>query len=185
MEQAKFTLDAVREQLNSESWRTATDRSQTGPEVVGPPISVGDTVRVIDTNIRGKVVAQSEKTGQIEIHAGKTKIKVDVEDVEKIEFMEPAPSTRLHTLQREGEQKRRSLELDLRGKRADEVEPELDVYLNDVSIAGFHEVRIVHGYGTGTVRQIVRDMLASHPLIRSFRSGKHDEGGDGVTVAKL
>ena len=76
-------------------------------------------------------------------------------------------------------------ELDLRGKRADEVEPALDTYLNDAVQANREEVRIIHGFGTGTVRNIVRDFLASHPLVKSFRSGERDEGGDGVTVARL
>ena len=78
-----------------------------------------------------------------------------------------------------------SLELNLRGKRADEVAPELERYLNDASLASLSQVRIIHGFGTGTVRQIVRDMLASHPLVKSFRPGERGEGGDGVTVVKL
>jgi DNA mismatch repair protein MutS2 len=78
-----------------------------------------------------------------------------------------------------------SLELDLRGKRADEVAPELDRYLNDACLANLSEVRIIHGYGTGTVRQIAREMLASHSLVKSFRPGERGEGGDGVTMVKL
>ena len=78
-----------------------------------------------------------------------------------------------------------STELDLRGKRADEVEVVLDIYLNDAALANLSEVRIVHGIGTGTVRQIVRDFLAAHPLVKSFRTGKQDEGGDGATVVSL
>ena len=77
------------------------------------------------------------------------------------------------------------LELDLRGKRAEEIEPELDSYLNDASLSGVTQARIIHGYGTGTVRQIVRDMLTSHPLAKSFRPGDSGEGGDGVTVVIL
>jgi DNA mismatch repair protein MutS2 len=46
-------------------------------------------------------------------------------------------------------------------------------------------VRIVHGIGTGTVRKIVRDLLASHPLVKSFHPGGRGEGGDGATIVKL
>jgi DNA mismatch repair protein MutS2 len=77
------------------------------------------------------------------------------------------------------------MELDLRGKRADEVEPILDTYLNDAAQSNLSEARIIHGIATGTVRAIVRDFLKNHPLSKSFRTGRPDEGGDGVTVVKL
>ena len=65
------------------------------------------------------------------------------------------------------------------------MEPLLDAYLNDASLASLPRVRIIHGVATGTVRQIVRQFLAAHPLVSSFRSGKREEGGDGVTIAEL
>ena len=61
----------------------------------------------------------------------------------------------------------------------------LDRYLNGATLANLSEVLIVHGIGTGTVRQIVRDFLAVHPLVKSFRAGKQEEGGDGVTTVSL
>ena len=62
---------------------------------------------------------------------------------------------------------------------------EVKGYLNEATLANLSEVQIIHGIGTGTVRQIVRDFLAGHPLVRSFRTGNKEEGGDGVTVASL
>jgi DNA mismatch repair protein MutS2 len=73
----------------------------------------------------------------------------------------------------------------LRGRRADEVEPVLDRYINDASLASLGQVRITHGIGTGTVRDIVREVLGSHSLVKSFRAGRMDEGGDGVTFVVL
>ena len=78
-----------------------------------------------------------------------------------------------------------SLELDLRGKRAEAVFPELDKYINDAYLANLTQVRIIHGFGTGALRRVVRDTLAYHPLVGSFRSGYQEEGGDGVTIAIL
>jgi DNA mismatch repair protein MutS2 len=90
------------------------------------------------------------------------------------------------SLIRKGMRKSRvPLELDLRGKRADEVELVLEDYLNEASLCGLSQVCIIHGIGTGTVRQIVRDILASHPLVTSFRPGEQGEGGDGVTIANM
>ncbi|MCK4221885.1 MAG: Smr/MutS family protein, partial [Dehalococcoidia bacterium] len=74
---------------------------------------------------------------------------------------------------------------DLRGKRAEEVEWALDSYLNSASLANLSEARIIHGFGTGTVRTIVRDFVASHSLVKSFRPGERGEGGDGVTIVNL
>ena len=76
-------------------------------------------------------------------------------------------------------------ELDLRGKRADEVEWAVDSYLNSAWLATLSEARIIHGFGTGTVRSIVREFLSTHSLVRSFRAGGKGEGGDGVTVVQL
>ena len=88
-------------------------------------------------------------------------------------------------IRREMRKPRVSLELDLRGKRAEEVEPLLDGYLNEASLSRLSRVRIIHGFGTGTVRQIVREALAFHPLVTSFQPGEQGEGGDGVTIVSM
>jgi DNA mismatch repair protein MutS2 len=73
---------------------------------------------------------------------------------------------------------------DMRGWRANEVADKLDRYLNDAYLAGLPYVRLIHGKGTGALRQIVRDTLAAHPLVASHGGGGPD-GGEGVTVARL
>jgi DNA mismatch repair protein MutS2 len=67
----------------------------------------------------------------------------------------------------------------------EEVLPLLEKYLDDAFLAGMPFVRIVHGKGTGTLRQVVRQELRNHPLVKSHRSGAQGEGGSGVTVAYL
>jgi DNA mismatch repair protein MutS2 len=76
-------------------------------------------------------------------------------------------------------------ELHLRRLTVDEALLKLDKYLNDAFMAGLHQVRIVHGKGTGTLRQVVREELLKHPLVRSYRHGGYGEGGAGVTVVEL
>ena len=187
VEQARNVLRETNAIIESDPWDyQETDSKYNMHRITSTNhLSIGDEVRVIDTNIRGIVSSIFEKTSKIELHSGKTRLRVGISDLAKTEAITDSPVTRLYSFKTDTTQKHRSLELDLRGKRAEEVEPELDAYLNDASIAGFHEVRIVHGYGAGVVRQIVRDMLSSHPLVRSFRSGNQGEGGDGVTVTKL
>jgi DNA mismatch repair protein MutS2 len=77
------------------------------------------------------------------------------------------------------------MELDLRGARVEEGIERLDRYLDQAARSRLPFVRIIHGRGTGAMRNAVRDLLASHPLVGSSRPGEGNEGGDGVTVIKL
>jgi hypothetical protein len=73
-------------------------------------------------------------------------------------------------------------ELHLRHLTVDEALPRLDQFLHDTFMAGFTRARIIHGKGTGTLRETVRRVLGKHPLVKSFRPGDRREGGEGVTV---
>ena len=76
-------------------------------------------------------------------------------------------------------------EVRLRHLTVDEALPKLDQYLHDAFVAGSYQVRVIHGKGTGTLRQIIRRELARHPLVKSFRPGEYGEGGEGVTIVEL
>ncbi|MGB8214426.1 MAG: endonuclease MutS2 [Anaerolineales bacterium] len=77
------------------------------------------------------------------------------------------------------------MELDLRGQRAEDALENLDRYLEKAYMAGLPFVRIIHGKGTGKLRQEVRAVLKDHPQVTSFEEGGAKEGGEGVTVVKL
>jgi DNA mismatch repair protein MutS2 len=77
------------------------------------------------------------------------------------------------------------IELDLRGRRADDALDALDRYLDAAFIAGLPFVRIIHGKGTGRLREVVRQALNQNSHVRSFEPGGEKEGGEGVTVALL
>jgi len=76
-------------------------------------------------------------------------------------------------------------ELRLRHLTVDEALPKLDQFLHDTFMAGLIQVKVIHGKGTGTLRQTVRRVLAKHSLVKSFRPGGYGEGGEGVTIAEL
>ncbi len=78
-----------------------------------------------------------------------------------------------------------SNEVRLRQLTVDEALIKLDRYLNDAFMAGLSQVKVIHGKGTGTIRQVTREYLAQHPLVKSYRAGGYGEGGDGVTIAEL
>ncbi len=177
--EARRSLAKVREQLDTPDWQQVVPEPEAEDSGV---IKVGDTVRIREAGIIATVLSVLEDSGEVEIQSGRTKMRLSLDSVVKttapVDVDVPSrgsqPETRLVSRQ-----------LDLRGKRADEVEVALDAYLSDASQSAYTEVRVVHGIGTGTVRNIVREFLAGHPLVKSFRPGERDEGGDGATVVSF
>jgi DNA mismatch repair protein MutS2 len=78
-----------------------------------------------------------------------------------------------------------SRELDLHAMTVDEALPIIHEYLNDAFMAGMKEVRIVHGKGTGILRQAVMRELKGHPLVKTYRIGDRFEGSTGATVVEF
>jgi DNA mismatch repair protein MutS2 len=76
-------------------------------------------------------------------------------------------------------------EIHLRRLTVEEALFRLDKYLNDAFLAGLPTVKVIHGKGTGTLRQAVREELKGHPLVKSFRPAELEEGGDGATIVEL
>ena len=76
-------------------------------------------------------------------------------------------------------------EVHLRRLQTEEALAKLDTYLNQAFLADLSVVRIVHGKGTGKLRQVVRRELLCHPLVRTVRIASSEEGGEGVTVIGL
>jgi DNA mismatch repair protein MutS2 len=75
--------------------------------------------------------------------------------------------------------------LDVRGARVDETIELLESYLDRAATAGAGRVTIIHGHGSGALRDAIRGVLAKHPLVRDWRPGDKGEGGDGATVVML
>lgn len=78
-----------------------------------------------------------------------------------------------------------STRLDLRGYRVEDALDSLELYLDEVSLASLQEVIVIHGHGTGALKQAVREYLSDSPYVDSFRPGNDSEGGDGVCVVKI
>jgi len=75
--------------------------------------------------------------------------------------------------------------LDVRGARVEEALEVVDRYLEDAALAGLERATVIHGLGTGALRDAVRAAAAAHPLVRSVRAGERGEGGDGATIVSL
>jgi DNA mismatch repair protein MutS2 len=144
-------------------------------------IQVGDTVFIRGLSTTGEVTALDVETAEVQV--GNFGVRVQRDDLERRARRKAAeaPAPEIQT----GMPFAPPVELDLRGQRVEEALPGLEKYLDDAYLAAMPFVRIVHGKGTGALRQAVRQMLRSHPLIRSYREGADGEGGSGVTVAYL
>jgi DNA mismatch repair protein MutS2 len=144
-------------------------------------IEVGDVVFIRGLSTTGEVTALDGDMAEVQV--GAFGVRVQREELERRarrQKTEATPQTvRADTLAAP------PLELDLRGKRVQEVLPTLDKYLDDAFLAAMPFVRIIHGKGTGTLRQAVQQQLRAHPLVKSFRTGADGEGGSGVTIAYL
>jgi DNA mismatch repair protein MutS2 len=185
IEQAKKSLAEAQGKLDTETWQARPVVEAGETEAEASPITTGDTVWLRDAGVPATVLFVSEERGLVEVQAGKVKMTLRLDGVEKRLPSTGEVKTSGTLIKREMHKPRVSLELDLRGKRAEEVEPLLDGYLNEASLCSLSRVRIIHGIGTGTVRQIVREALASHPLVTSFQPGEQGEGGDGVTIVSM
>ena len=177
--QARQALTDVRYRLEGEKWRMKTQPEESLDTATIQP---GDTVLIKEAGLTGTVLSISETSGEVDVQAGRTKMRLGRDGVVKTD---KAPGEDIAVEGSRPVIPRAPLQFDLRGKRADAVEPELDGYLNNAVQSNLSQVRIIHGIGTGTVRSIVRDFLATHPLVKSFRPGERDEGGDGATVVSL
>jgi DNA mismatch repair protein MutS2 len=184
VQQARQSLAAVHQKLEAPAWQPRHG-ADAAPRTDPGEIKVGDRVWLSGTNLQGTVLNVSNKDDQLEVQAGAARFRLSRQNVTRISGDAGAEVVKATGVTVSVGRGIESLELDLRGRRADAVIAELDSYLNNASLFNVGQVCIIHGHGTGVVRQIVRDFLATHPLVRSFRPGEKGEGGDGVTVVKL
>jgi len=179
-------LASVEEGLRKAPWRdesTGRVAAETHTR-----LEAGATVWIPAFNRHGEVISGPNDEGAVEVHVGPLRAKLRAEQVEPraggIPRQEQTP-VRTPSLVGARDEEPPGLEVHLRGMRVEEALEKLDRYLNDAFLAGLRSVRVVHGKGTGTLRQVVREVLSGHPLVKSYRPAERNEGGEGVTVAEL
>jgi DNA mismatch repair protein MutS2 len=144
-------------------------------------IAVGDMVWVAGLGTTGQVTALDGDSAEVQV--GAFGVRVQRSDLERRASTQPPEPEA--TVMSAGPRPSPGIELDIRGQRVEEALLRVDKYLDDAFLGGLPFVRIIHGKGTGTLRQAVQQRLRSHPLVESQRSGEDGEGGSGVTVAYL
>ena len=149
-------------------------------------LAIGQTVWVETMKRQGTVTEVDERRGKVTVDAGGITIQADASSVMEAEQDTkgpPAPPPKGRTIVTRPAAV--APELNLRGLRVEEALRKLETYLNEACLADLASVRIIHGFGTGAVRDAVHKVLGSHPLIASYHYGERTEGGRGVTIAVL
>jgi len=148
-------------------------------KVANLPLEVGSHVFVPRYGQDGTVLSLSDKKAEVQI--GVIRIKVKKED---LQVLAPEKSE-VGSIPRGGSMTMLSSRIDLHGKNVDEALWELGAKIDDAFMSGVHQLEIIHGKGTGTLRKAVIDYIKNHPSIASYRMGKATEGGIGATIATL
>ncbi len=146
-------------------------------------IEVGNDVYVIPYDQYG-VVQKILKDGLLEVSIGNMSMKLDRSDLKlvKSQIVEKGKDTYISFSKSKVNV---SMTLDLRGKRYEEANDLLDKYIDDLLLTGMKQATIIHGYGTGVIRELVQSFVKKNKHIDSHRYGGENEGGFGVTVITL
>ncbi|MBU5313400.1 endonuclease MutS2 [Tissierella carlieri] len=152
-----------------------------------PPknLKVGETVEVLTFNQKGTVLDEPDDNGNVRIQVGIMKITAHISTLKRTTSDE---EEKVHGSTKKimgSKSKDIRTEIDLRGKNLDEAFLELDKYLDDAYIAGLKQINIIHGKGTGVLRDGIKGYLRSHRHVKASRFGTFGEGGDGVTVVEI
>ncbi len=184
--QSKSTLNKLYNEANPV---TQSDEHYVLPR----PLKKGDNVLIADMNKKGIVVAPPDESGNCFIQAGIMKTKIHVSKLRLVE----KESANKHTQKKQSSgrvtskgvesrmTRRPQLELDIRGYASDDGVYEVDNFLDQAVLSGAGVVTIIHGKGTGVLKNSVRTHLKRHPHVASFRKGLYGEGEDGVTIVEL
>ena len=184
--QRREAAKLIREEIRA---RLDTLETEEAPPPAGEAVALenprpGELVRSRSLDKQGQVLALNGD-GQVLVQVGIIKINLPLTDLSRVD--EPAGRANQGNLGNLGRNKALAVssELDLRGMRVDEALAMTDKYVDDLALAGMGQARIIHGKGTGALRQAIGDYLRGHPRIKTSRMGLPNEGGAGVTIIEM
>jgi DNA mismatch repair protein MutS2 len=190
-------IRAIEEKIEKleEKVEAPVERRQTadgGPQsAVGGQLRLGEKVTVSSLNAEGVVTALGESDAEVQI--GTIRVRAKMSDLIRKVQEKQEMSNEKRVVGKASSSSRPSLpvtsspgmEVDLRGLMSEDALEKMERYLEQAYLSGLPWVRIIHGKGTGKLRQAVREALKGHTYVKSFEEGGHTEGGEGVTVAKM
>lgn len=158
--------------------------------VLPRPLKKGDIVMITQLNQEGVVLTDPDTSGCVQVQAGIIKTKVKIDDLRLVDKKRRRQLTRMNkggVTKTIGDksQRKASSEIDLRGQTIEEGMLMVDQYIDSCVLLGIKTVTIIHGKGTGALRNAIQQHLRNHPSVRTFRLGVYGEGENGVTIAEL
>ncbi|MBQ7958516.1 MAG: Smr/MutS family protein, partial [Oscillospiraceae bacterium] len=152
------------------------------------PLKRGDTVYITDIDKNGIVAGEVDGSGNVFVQTGIMKTKVNISKLRLVEAQKPAQN-KSKGVSKKGIQskvtRKVELELDIRGQAADEGVFEVQRFIDSAVMSGVKMVTVIHGKGTGILRNAVHKELKSNSSVKTFRLGIYGEGEDGVTIVEL
>lgn len=147
-------------------------------------LQLGETVYHSTLDQKGQVLALPDANGEVLLQVGIMKVTAKLSDLRRIEEEKEVQHDRL-TKRIFLRTDNVTTEIDLRGQNVEEALLNVDKYLDSAFLSGFKEVTLIHGKGTGVLRDGIHRYLGQHPHVNSYRLGKYGEGETGVTVVEL
>ncbi len=180
--------EKLRKKMAKAESKTAIKPAPKKGELKPENLHLGDSVRILSLNLKGTVSTKPDSRGNLFVQAGIMRTKVNITDLELID--EPVITGPAIAKTGAGKIKMSksasvSTEINLLGKTVDEAIAELDKYLDDAYLAHIPSVRVVHGKGTGALRNGVHKFLKKQRYVKSFRLGEFGEGDAGVTIVEF
>lgn len=148
-------------------------------------LKVGDRVMIGSLGTEGAVLSVRREKGTCDVQAGALKVTVKIADLYRAAPQKQGQGEKVQVTRELVQRPVVKREINLIGMTTGEGVAEAEAFLDSAVLANLHEVRIVHGVGTGKLRAAVQEMLRRHPRVESFRLGKYGEGENGVTVVTL
>jgi DNA mismatch repair protein MutS2 len=179
----------LRDRLSENSDLPIEENSKPAKKVSPDNLKIGDSVFVTSLGLRGTVSTLPNAKGDLLVQMGALSSQVNISDLEAIEDTEKPVEVKRSRTQtgkiRISKSSSIRPEINLIGKTVDEALFELDKYLDDAYIAHLPQVTVIHGRGTGALRNAVHDFLKKSRYVKSYRVGGHHEGNTGATIVEF
>ena len=189
MKDLEKSRDKVRNKIKDTSNHLSVgQKAENHPTLKPGQLQLGDSVKIVSMGMRGIVNSLPDAKGNLFVQCGIMRTNVNIKDLILIPDEPTISKSKFTQKTNAGKIKMSksfsiSPEINLLGKTVDEAISALDKYLDDAYLAHLKSVRIVHGKGTGALRNAVQSHLRRTKYIDSFRLGEFGEGDAGVTIA--